>query len=118
MNSWSACGRIRLPTWVVRIRSVLRFMMCSSSGWSWSALDHRCRPQLGNLALVIAELGEHLVGMLSQSGRRQRTLLAPAVDQHRAVNGRDLAFGRMALLVESLEMAHLRIIVHVLQGLH
>src|SRR5262245_23644998 len=98
MNSCSACGRIRLPTWVVRILSVLRFMMCSSSRWSWSALDHRCRSQPGDLTLVIAELGEHLVGMLSQSGRRQRTLLPLAVDQYRAMNGRDLAFGRMALL--------------------
>src|SRR5262245_55681407 len=118
MNSCSACGRIRLPTWVVRILSVLRFMMCSSSGWSWSALDHRCRPQPGDLTFVIAELREHLVGVLAQRRRRQRALLAPAVDQYRAVNSRDLAFGRMALLVEGLEMAHLRIIEHVLQALH
>src|SRR5262245_2916244 len=118
MNSCSACGRIRLPTWVVRILSVLRFMMCSSSRWPWSALDHRCCPQLGDLTFVITELGEHLIGVLSQRRRRQCALLAPAVDQHRAMDGRDLALGRMALLVEGLEMAHLRVVEHILQALH
>src|SRR5262245_45876211 len=118
MNSWSACGRIRLPTWVVRILSVLRFMMCSSSRWSWAALDHRSRPQLGDLTFVIAELGEHFIGVLSERRRRQRALLALAVDEYRAMDGRDLTLGRMALLVEGLEMAYLRIVEHVLQALH
>src|SRR5215469_1510677 len=103
MMSCSGCGRIRLPTWVVRIRSVLVFMILPLS-------DHLGRAQRGNLLVVIAELGEHGVGMLGERRRGQGALRPLAVDQHRAMDRGDLALGRMALPVEGTEVAHLRIV--------
>ena len=57
--------------------------------------DHRCRAQLSDFALVVSELRQHRVGVLAQCRRRQGALVAGAVDQHRAMDGGDLAFGRM-----------------------
>ncbi len=73
-------------------------------------LDHLGRPQRGDLFATVAELGQDFVGVLSQRRRRKRAFRARAVDAHGTMNGDDLAFGRMALLVEGLEMAHLRVI--------
>src|SRR5215470_5083988 len=77
------------------------------------ALDHRRRTQFGDFTCVIAELGENSVGVLAERWRGQGALVAGAIDEHGAMNGGDLAFGRMLLPLERAQMAHLRIIEDV-----
>src|SRR5262249_13351258 len=76
-------------------------------------VDHRRRTHLGDYTLVIAELGQDGIGVLAEHRRGQGARVAGAVDEHRAMNGGDLAFSRMPLPVERAQMAHLRIVEHV-----
>src|SRR5262245_65635986 len=46
------------------------------------ALDRRRRTQLGDLTLVVADLGENGIGVLAEHRRGQGALVAGAVDEH------------------------------------